>query len=125
MRIGTYDQERSYSQKGSGTSYATAHVTAAAAMWVRLHEKEIDKKYRYAPWMRVEAFRKLIKDTHTPMVSGDSEGNVTAYPGTGILNIEELLDAKLPEPGELEKERRLSEEYADLRKSNLTPPPTP
>ena len=104
----TYAQADSYEQKGSGTSYATAHVTAAAAMWIRLHEKKIDEMYRYQPWMRVEAFRKLIKDTHIEMTPGDGDGNVSPYPGTGILNIERLLNSDLPEPGELEKEERLS-----------------
>lgn len=77
-------------------------------MWIRLHEDEIDEKYRYQPWMRVEAFRKLIRDTHIPMTPGNGEGNVTPYPGTGILNIERLLKADVPEPGELKKEERLS-----------------
>lgn len=104
----TYAQVDSYEQKGSGTSYATGHVTAAAAMWIRLHEAEIDEIYRYQPWMRVEAFRKLVRDTHTAMAPGDDEGNVSPHPGTGILNIEKLLKADLPMPGELKKEERLS-----------------
>lgn len=95
-----FDEANSY-QDSWGTSYATAHVTATAAMWLRLHQTEIAQKYG-EPWMRIEAFRKLLKDSHTPMEwRPDDPGNARPYPGTGILNIHKLLKAPLPEPGEL------------------------
>ncbi|MFN3075344.1 MAG: S8/S53 family peptidase [Alphaproteobacteria bacterium] len=47
---------------GDGTSFATPHVSAAAAMWLYYREKDIATAYK-EPWMRVEAFRLLLKRT--------------------------------------------------------------
>lgn len=105
LRRPEFDAADSY-QDSWGTSYATAHVTAAAAMWLRLHARTIALKYA-EPWMRIEAFRALLKATHTPMEwRADDPGNTRPYPGTGILNILKLLKAPLPEPGELKPETR-------------------
>ena len=48
--------------KGDGTSYATVHVAAAAAMWLLLRQDEIERTYGEA-WQRVEAFRRLLRTT--------------------------------------------------------------
>lgn len=77
--------------RGDGTSYGTVHVAGAAAMWLVHREQEIDTKYT-VPWKRVEAFRKLVKDTHQP-VAGDYQ----PVDGTGILDIKAVLDANLPD----------------------------
>jgi subtilisin family serine protease len=46
---------------GDGTSFATPHVAAAAAMWLRYRENAIAAYPE--PWMRIEAFRLLLKTT--------------------------------------------------------------
>jgi subtilisin family serine protease len=81
---------------GSGTSYATVHVAAAAAMWLRHRAADIARTYDQ-PWQQVEAFRLLLRKTGGP-VSGTAPSN-----GTGILNIEALLRASLPPAGDLRK----------------------
>lgn len=93
--------EHSYGD-GDGTSYATAHVAGAAAMWLTYHAQALDKKYS-KPWMRIEAFRTLLRLTAQPIQGGYTPDN-----GTGILNIEALLDAPLPDADSLEEEERLA-----------------
>ena len=85
------------SGKGNGTSYATVHVAAAAAMWLRARGHDIAVAYG-EPWQRVEAFRHLLRETATP-VTGATPANAR----TGILNIEALLSARLPRAGDLAK----------------------
>jgi len=74
---------------GSGSSYATAHVAAAAAMWLRHRQAELEASYDH-PWQRVEAFRLLLRQTASGL-QGSASGN-----GTGILNVEALLRGSLP-----------------------------
>jgi subtilisin family serine protease len=73
---------------GSGTSYATPQVAAAAMLWKARH---YDKLGQYLPWQVVEAFRTVLKDTARkgPWKPG-------SY-GEGILDIGRLLAAPLPE----------------------------
>lgn len=85
---------------GDGTSYATVHVSAAAAMWLRRHGEEIDDRYRQ-PWQRVEAFRKVLAET-----SQTVEGDYWPDRAKGILDVAALLDADLPDPDSLEFEDR-------------------
>lgn len=82
--------------KGEGTSYATVHVAAAAAMWLRLRGADIDQKYSQ-PWQRVEAFRWLLRKTKKS-INGKQPVN-----GTGILNIPALLREALPPASRLKK----------------------
>ncbi len=82
--------------KGAGTSYATAHVAAAAAMWLLARKDDIAGAYP-EPWQRVEAFRRLLRTT-AGLDDGDRPAN-----RSGILNIEALLQADLPPAGPLEK----------------------
>lgn len=77
------------SSASKGSSYATAHVAAAAAMWLRHREGEIAAEYP-KPWQRVEAFRTLLK-TSKGALSGLRPPN-----GTGLLDIEKLLRTPLP-----------------------------
>lgn len=76
---------------GSGTSYATPHVAAAAAIWKAMHKSQLLKKYRF-PWQIVEAFRCCLKQSVTKPATWDSENY-----GAGILNIPALLATPLPE----------------------------
>lgn len=89
---------------GDGTSYATAHVACAAAMWLTFHRNTLDNAYP-KPWQRIEAFRRLLAETSTD-VAGDY------WPDTskGILNIEALLNAALPAKSDLVRERRKAED---------------
>jgi subtilisin family serine protease len=82
--------------KGEGTSYATVHVAAAAAMWLRARGAEIAAGYA-EPWQRVEAFRRLLRDTAQPIVGRRPDN------GTGIVDIEALLRAALPAASSLHK----------------------
>ncbi len=80
--------------KGAGTSYATAHVAAAAAMWLLARKDDLAEAYS-EPWQRVEAFRRLLRATAKPIDGGRTRN------GTGILDIEALLQANLPPAGSL------------------------
>ena len=85
---------------GDGTSYATVHVVAAAAMWLVKRGEEIEDKYEHR-WQRVEAFRSLVRSTRQ-----DMEGDYQPAAGTGILDISAVLDAALPD--NLEHQKRLA-----------------
>jgi subtilisin family serine protease len=85
---------------GDGTSYATVHVAAAAAMWLAFHDEEIENRYAL-PWQRVEAFRSLIRSTSRPI-----KGTYWPDRKRGILDIEALLRAQLPAPSKLVYEKR-------------------
>jgi hypothetical protein len=87
--------------KGTGTSYATAHVAAAAALWLRHRGAEIDATYGAEPsWHRVEAFRTLLRLTAGNIVPRRSRGE------PGALLIDGLLKADLPEKSSLAKARK-------------------
>ncbi|MEE8532953.1 MAG: S8/S53 family peptidase, partial [Alphaproteobacteria bacterium] len=75
---------------GDGTSYATVHVAGAAAMWLVARGRDIEGKYSEL-WQRAEAFRKLVKKTHQPVM-----GSYKPAEGTGILDIKALIEADLP-----------------------------
>ncbi|MDJ0945575.1 MAG: S8/S53 family peptidase [Kiloniellales bacterium] len=81
---------------GAGTSYATVHVAAAAAMWLRARDTDIGQAYD-EPWQRVEAFRWLLKSTANK-VNGEQPREKT-----GILDINALIEAKLPKADRLKK----------------------
>lgn len=80
---------------GDGTSFATPHVAAAALLWLARNEQEIGTTYTQG-WQRVEAFRLSLQRSarKVPGLPADKFG-------PGILNIEALLNLKLPLPGEL------------------------
>lgn len=76
--------------KSSGTSYATAQVAAAAAMWLRRRGDELAGRYDQ-PWQRVEAFRTLLQHRTAGRVQGPLLPN-----GSRLLTIHRLLEAPLP-----------------------------
>ncbi len=77
---------------GSGTSYATPQVAAAAMLWKARH---YDKLGQYLPWQVVEAFR-------TALIKSARKGQwaVNTY-GAGILDITGLLAQPLAAPATL------------------------
>jgi hypothetical protein len=79
-----------YSDKGDGTSYATALSTGVAALWLTHRYAQITAAYGKT-WQRVHAFKQIAKKTtRRPAVWGDG-----LY-GTGILNALAVLNAPLP-----------------------------
>jgi len=88
----------SISGGGDGTSYATVHVTAAAAMWLHHRGSEIEQLYGENRWRIVEAFRTLLKASSTPLRDPAAPRN-----GSGYLNIRKLLTTPLPAPSDLVK----------------------
>jgi len=83
-------------KNGSGTSYATPHVAAAAAVWLAFHGKDLNQYM--LPWQKVEAFRHCLKrSARTP-----NGWNKKLY-GAGILDVEKLLKVKLPKKETLNK----------------------
>lgn len=98
----------SYSAGGDGTSYAAAMTTGAAALWLQHRNAELAAAYAQ-PWQRVAAFRQLARD-HARVPTVTVDGQPLWQPGsfgTGILDVDALLDAPLPPA------------------STLTPEPTP
>lgn len=75
---------------GSGTSYATPHVAAAAALWLKKHGREtLLETYEGTPLTHV--FRDVLRRSCDPIPGEDG----TRF-GAGILNIPKLLAAELP-----------------------------
>lgn len=75
---------------GDGTSYATAMVAGAAALWLAHRRDEIAAAYA-RPWQRVEAFKALAKAS-TRKPAGWQGGSF----GDGVLDAKALLEAPLP-----------------------------
>ncbi len=74
-----------------GTSFSTPITAAAAAFWLAHHgENKLSSLYQKG-WQRVEAFRKVLKDS-----SLKPEGWETDKYGEGILDVEQLLKTPLP-----------------------------
>lgn len=94
-------QPGEYRDDGDGTSYATACTAGAAALWLVYRREDLAKSYP-EPWMVVEAFRTLLRQTATKLTE--------TPPGvkTGILDIAALLQAKLPKASALKYEKRLA-----------------
>ena len=80
----------SYAAGGDGTSYATGMTTGTAALWLAHRGAEIAAAYAQ-PWQRVAAFIQVVRSTaHVPPNWGPN-----AF-GTGVLDVEAVLNAPLP-----------------------------
>jgi subtilisin family serine protease len=90
---------------GDGTTYATLHVTAAAAMWLRHRGDDIDATYGKRNWRRIEAFRKLLFDSQRPLPfkTKSLTGN-----RAGRIDIKRLLESPLPAKNDLREETDLA-----------------
>lgn len=85
-----------YSEKNAiGTSYAAAHLSGAALLWLAYHGTALDARYGKT-WRRVEAFRHCLKVSAIPGLDWDA-----GRYGAGILNIPGLLREPLPDPDAL------------------------
>lgn len=72
---------------GSGTSHATPHIAAAAALWLNHYREELES-YKDEPFLRVELYRHaLYLSAHVP----DETWNSRKF-GAGILDARKLLD---------------------------------
>lgn len=86
---------------GTGTTFATAITTGAAALWVAKHEKEAEFNTLASAGGLTEAFRRSIQatawqpvasDTHRPKTYCDKDvGWDSKEDGAGILNVERML----------------------------------
>jgi subtilisin family serine protease len=88
----------SYSRGGDGTSYATAIVTGAAALWLAHHRGQLAVRYAQ-PWQIVEAFKLAAKTTARKPANWQ-----TGAFGEGVLDARALLDFPLPDASLLVKE---------------------
>ena len=105
-RTGEVQDEYAPEGDGEGSSYAAAAVAGTAAIWLARRREDIAALYpAEEQWMVTEAFRKLLHDRHQgPPADAPNNNNA------GILDAKALVDAKLPEPGELKPETRLCSE---------------
>ena len=93
-----------------GTSFSTPVTAAAAAFWLAHHgENKLSELYT-AGWQRVEAFRKVLKDS-----SLKPPGWETEKYGEGILNVAQLLKTPLPEAHELTRAGAPEKKVQDLK----------
>ncbi|RAK02244.1 trypsin-like peptidase [Larkinella arboricola] len=90
----TDEEGNEFMSYGDGTSYATPHVASAAMLWKAKHLHELPQKYRF-PWQIVEAFRTTLKNTARK--PSEWTPNMSKLYGAGILDIDALLNADLPE----------------------------
>ena len=90
----------------SGTTYACAHVAAAAALWLAFHGDDL-AIYDTKPWQRVEAFRQVLK-THNPgsrFPTAETRRLKRHGNDAVVLNVDKLLQAPLPAPSSLARAR--------------------
>ena len=95
-------EEAPKDQFGDGTTYATVHVSAAAAMWLRKHGADLSRTYKEG-WQRVEAFRRLLHMSARPLPFRSPRGNAAQS-----LDMNKLLRTPLPDPQSLIKEMDLA-----------------
>jgi subtilisin family serine protease len=92
-----------YEQGGDGTSYAAAHVSGIACLWLALHRQQLAGYPQ--PWQTVEAFRKVVAETCVRPPGWDQ-----ALFGAGVVNAKAALEAPLPDPATLRYDPDLAED---------------
>lgn len=81
---------------GVGTSYATAQCASVAVLWLARHGKTALQAAYPEPWMKVAAFKALLRRTARVPRGWD-----TSQYGSGIIDAEALLQAPLPAADDL------------------------
>lgn len=94
VRRAEFDDKRGprYRGGGDGTSYATALTAGAAALWLARHRATLANRYPL-PWQRVEAFKTAVCAS-AQVPAGWQPGSF----GSGVLDIDALLQFPLPPP---------------------------
>lgn len=90
------DKKEDYAY-GNGTSYATPHIAAAAALWLAAYKEELNKP-GYEGWKRVEAFRNALDRS----ARRENDLPRTGF-GHGMLDVDKLLSTPPLPVAELEK----------------------
>lgn len=85
--------------KGDGTSFATAMCAGIAALWLAKRGTELEQAYGSERWARVAAFKLLLQSTARKIPGWD-----TANYGPGVYQAGELLRAELPALADLTPE---------------------
>jgi subtilisin family serine protease len=93
---------------GDGTSYATPHIAAAAALWLAKYKQELKD---FAGWQRVEAFRQALRAT------ARTKHNLPGGYGAGILDVYALLNDLQAKPGAGIKPNKLTYAYSNWNES--------
>lgn len=92
----TGDPGQSYKADGEGTSFATPHVAAAYAMWLRRWADRFEDGAQ--AWRRIEAFRKHLVQKHKRLTGNDhpfrDDDDVPTE--SGILDIAAILESPPP-----------------------------
>jgi Subtilase family len=95
----TNEQREGYTDSFGGTTFAAAMTSGAVALWLLAHGAQIAQRYR-EPWQRIEAFRKMARDTAWAPPGWRPDHGF----GAGILNVGGLMDtAALPDVAQLIK----------------------
>jgi endonuclease G, mitochondrial len=80
-----------------GSTFSAPITAGAAALWLAHHgEEKLNQQYKEG-WQRVEAFRKVMKESATEHKDPKHKG---VY-GEGLLNVVELLKMPLPDASQL------------------------
>jgi hypothetical protein len=85
------EENKYYYSYGSGTSYATPHVAAAAALWLNHFKEELkNEAFELRPDLKVAAFRWALK--HSANIPDLWDEKTRKKFGAGILNARDLLN---------------------------------
>jgi len=90
--------EYGYATNAHGTTYATVHVSAAAALWLAYHGEAALAAAYASPWMRIEAFRQVLltHNTVSPFPSALTQDLAAHGNKARALDMLKLLKAPLP-----------------------------